>query len=395
MARALVALAGILCLVSSLVAWAQDPGMAEPPHAAYAPFVVPVPPDNLLSDQAVYLGRDLFFDPLLSANGTVSCATCHNPDLAWSDGLPKSRGIGNQEAARNSPTIVNTAYQGVHFWDGNAVGLEPQVHGPLQNPVEMGRQTITQVANRVNNVPEYRARFQAIYGVGCTVDTLTKAIASFERSLVAWNTPYDQYLAGDVDALTDEEAAGLQVFRSKGCVNCHIEPLLSDGQFHITGVAPDEADIGRQRLTNNPNDRKAYRTPSLRDVDRPGSAPYFHNGDESTIEGCIEFYARGAGFVLVNGQQVRDPLLQIPPMSVEDKRLLALFLKRPLTSLNYPTREFLEQQAYIQQVTAQVAAQQAMELAEQQAAEAPPPPPEKKPPKKAPAKKQPTGNRNT
>src|SRR5512141_2847582 len=219
------------------------------------PAVV-APPDNPQTDAKILLGKQLYFDTRLSKDNTVSCATCHNPAMGWSDAGPTSVGIAGQRGGRRSPPVSNAAYLPLQFWDGRAPSLEEQAKGPIANPVEMGN-THDVMIKTVGNIPGYVEEFKIVFGNGpMTVDQVAAAIAAFERTVVTTDSPFDRYARGDDKALTSQERAGLEIFNGKGhCSACHWGPNFTDGRFHHVGVKqndPAKPDRGRSEITNNP-----------------------------------------------------------------------------------------------------------------------------------------------
>jgi cytochrome c peroxidase len=260
--------------------------------------LIPVPAGNPLEAGRVKLGRKLFFDKRLSRDGTVACATCHDPAQAFSDGAARAVGIGAQTGPRRSPRILNRAYGKTFFWDGRAASLEEQVVQPIANPLEMGMK-----------VEDAAAR------VGLTRDELTQALASYVRTILAGDSPYDRFLAGDRGALTSEQQAGLKLFRGKAnCVACHLGPNLTDEEFHATG--PAGTDLGRYEVSRRPEDRGAFKTPSLRQVAE--TPPYLHDGSLASLEAVVDFYDQGKG---------SDPEIRPLRLTAEEKRQLVALLR--------------------------------------------------------------------
>ena len=239
---------------------------------------MPIPDANPMTAEKVALGRRLFFDRRLSADGSLSCASCHRPEQAFSDPRPVSIGVFGRAGHRNAPAIINRGYGRAFFWDGRTTTLEEQVLRPIEDPAEMGSNAIAAAAR-----------------VGLTLSELSHALASYARSILAGNSSFDRYVNGDRTALSEEEQAGLRVFRGKGnCTACHIGPTFSDEEFHNTGVAfPDGTlrDAGRFLVTGHDSDRGRFKTPTLREAAR--TAPYMHNGSLATLEEVIDFYDRG------------------------------------------------------------------------------------------------------
>ncbi len=253
---------------------------------------VPIPKDNPLTAEKIELGKMLYFDKRVSKDGTVACATCHDPKMAWAEHTPTSTGIGKQVGPRNSPTVMNTAYATSMFWDGRAASLEEQATGPVENPIEMGHQ-MADLVLQLDKIPEYHERFQKVFGTPVTKEGFAKAIAAFERTILVGNSPYDRFKAGDANALTEAQKRGLALFEKVGCADCHTPPLFSDYEFHNAGVGMDKPkpDPGRKEVTKKDEDMGAFRVPSLRNV--ADTAPYFHDGSAKTLEEAVALMAAG------------------------------------------------------------------------------------------------------
>lgn len=275
---------------------------------------LPVPQDNPLTAEKVALGRKLFHDKRLSRDGTVSCATCHEAQHAFADSRPLAIGVRGQKAPRRSPRIINRVYGRSFFWDGRAATLEEQVVGPIQNPVEMDL-TLAEATQRT----------------GLTELALRQALSSYVRTILAGDSPYDRYVAGDRAALTAEAQQGLKVFRGKaGCTACHLGPNLTDERFHNTGIGKDE---GRFKVTGKPQDRGAFKTPTLREVAK--GAPYMHDGSLLTLEDVVEHYNKGGNS---ETNPSLDPEIRELHLTPAEKKALAAFLR----SLTGTIREGLE-----------------------------------------------------
>lgn len=284
---------------------------------------MPIPPDNVQTDAKVALGRQLYFDKRLSRDNTVACATCHKPAAAWADTTPTSEGIEHKFGGRNSPTVLNAGYFVPQFWDGRAVHLEKQAVGPVANPVEMDL-PLDQAIIRLKGIPGYVDQFKTVFGTEPTPETMAKAIAAFERTIVSSNSPYDKYLQGDKSALSPSAVRGMDLFNGKGhCTSCHSGPLFSDQRFHNLGVGYKDgkyADVGRYAVTNNLKDMGAFRTPGLRQVAE--TAPYLHDGSEKTLEAVVDLYDRGG---IANPHL--DPLMLPLHLSRREKADLVEFMK--------------------------------------------------------------------
>ena len=260
--------------------------------------LVPAPADNPLEAGRIRQGRELFFDKRLSRDGTVACASCHDPGYGFTDREARAVGIGSQRGPRRSPRIVNRAYGRTHFWDGRAGSLEEQVLQPIANPLEMGMR-VEEAAERT----------------GLTREELARALASYVRTILAGDSAYDRFVAGDRGALTVEQQAGLRLFRGKAnCMACHLGPNLTDEEFHRTGALGE--DVGRFEVTREERDRGAFKTPTLRQVAE--TPPYFHDGSKATLEAVIEFYNEGKG---------GDPEIRPLGLTAEEKGQLAALLR--------------------------------------------------------------------
>jgi cytochrome c peroxidase len=252
------------------------------------------PSDNPYSAQKAYLGRLLYFDTRLSADGTVSCGTCHKPNLAFTDGVAVSTGIKGQKGTRNSPTVLNRAYSLAQFWDGRAMTLEEQVLGPMANPIEMGN-THMAVAKTLKSVAGYRILFTRVFGTDdITVDRVAKAIATFERTIQSGNAPYDRYKAGNPNAMTPQQIHGMNIFIDKAkCDKCHEGINFTSNSYANLGIGMDKSkpDLGRYIVTKDPKDWGAFKTPTLREIEH--TAPYMHDGSLKTLDEVVDFYDKG------------------------------------------------------------------------------------------------------
>jgi cytochrome c peroxidase len=270
----------------------------EPAEAAALPKVplglpeVPIPEDNPITPEKVALGKMLYFDKRLSKDGTIACATCHDPEKAWAEHTPTSTGIGDQVGGANSPTVINAAYATSQFWDGREPTLERQALGPIENPIEMGHK-LDVLVGELNEIPEYKEAFQKVFGTEVTNDGIAKAIASFERMVLSGNSPYDKFKDGQQDALSDAQKRGLGLFEKLGCATCHKPPLFSNYGFYNAGVGMDKdpPDEGRKAFTGKDDDLGKFRTPALREV--ANTYPYFHDGSVEKLEDAVALMASG------------------------------------------------------------------------------------------------------
>ena len=285
---------------------------------------VPVPADNPQSAAKVELGKRLFFDTRLSGDFKSSCSTCHSPEKAFTDGLPRSKGFNGVLLRRNSPTVLNAAFNSAQFWDGRAATLDEQCKGPLLSPDEMNMVDETHLMARLNAVPEYRRDFQSVFNSGPSLDNVARAVAAFERTLVTPNARFDQYMSGNKKALTDQEKRGLIVFFGRGaCSECHKGANFTDNLYHnlgSTAVKGNPDDQGRFEITGKVEDRGAFKTPSIRNITL--TAPYMHDGSSVTLEDVVELYDRGGG-----GDPNKDKLIYKLNLTKDEKSDLVAFLK--------------------------------------------------------------------
>jgi cytochrome c peroxidase len=304
----------------------------------------------------VELGRKLFFDKRLSSDATVSCATCHDPALAFADGKPVSEGVAGRRGTRNSPSLLNAMFNSGQFWDGRAESLEDQAVQPLVNPDEMGDQTHEQVVARLAAIPEYTRGFQEVFNGPVTIERVGKAIAAFERTLISGNSAFDRFQSGDLQSLSDSARNGFMLFRGRGrCAVCHTSsasfPFFSDQNYRNTGVAAANPkfialvemamklsrsdskqsldalgkqtggdELGRFLVTGNNIEIGAFRVPSLRNVEL--TAPYFHDGSARTLSDVVRFYVKGGG-----DNPARDWQLESLNLTEQEERDIVEFLK--------------------------------------------------------------------
>jgi len=254
------------------------------------PASTPFPADNLYSKDRELLGKTLFFDPRLSQSGSIACASCHNPGFSWGDGLPRGIGTGMKQLGRRSPTILNAAWSDLLFWDGRADSLEMQALGPIASQREMNM-PLDAMVKVLQGIPEYKALFARAYaGEPINEKTVARAIASFERTVVSSQAPFDRWISGDESAISEDAKRGFDLFNGKaGCVQCHSEWNFTDNGFHDVGL--DDSDRGRGDRLPLEGMQFAFKTPTLRNVDR--RAPYMHEGNEQTLAEVIDFYDRG------------------------------------------------------------------------------------------------------
>lgn len=258
----------------------------------------PIPDEVEADEKLVELGRALYHDPLLSGDETISCATCHVIAEGGGDGLPTSKGIDDQWGPINSPTVLNSGYHFVQFWDGRAKDLQEQALGPVENPLEMGEDW-DNVVKKLEANETYAKLFAEFYDDGVTADNTAHAIAEFEKTLITPNAPFDLYLKGDKDALNEQERRGLQAFIDTGCIACHSGKILSSPNYQKMGAIHDyfadrggeltEADMGRYNVTEEEADKHMFKVPTLRNVALTG--PYMHDGKTETLEEAVHIMA--------------------------------------------------------------------------------------------------------
>ncbi|HEX4947887.1 MAG TPA: parallel beta-helix domain-containing protein [Blastocatellia bacterium] len=325
-------------------------GLKKAYPALVVPADNPAPADD--KDARVELGRLLFFDPLLSGANDVSCATCHHPDLGFSDGRRLSMGkggkglgaerIGGDVIRRGAPTVWNATFNHKQFWDGRADTLEDQAKGPITNEHEMNEKE-EDLLKELKGIPEYVQKFDAVFntkdGAGVTFDNVAKAIATFERTLTANNSPFDKFVAGDHGALTAAQKRGFNLFRSDKtrCFECHGMPTFANRDFKIIGVPELEGqakDFGRFDVTNGEGNKFAFKVPTLRNVVL--NAPYMHNGRFATLDEVIDFYAAGGGPGVGNPVPHLDDKMRAYNITKEEKADLIAFLLSLTDESNLP-----------------------------------------------------------
>ena len=274
---------------ASLLAAAESD--AKLPKVPLGLPAVPVSDDNPMTAEKIELGKMLYFDTRLSRDGKISCATCHDPQMAWTEHKPTSEGIGGVFGQRNSPTVINSAYAPLQFWDGRAGSLEEQALGPIENPIEMGHKLEVMIQD-LSKVSGYKERFQKVFDQPVTKEGVAKAIAAFERTVLSGNSPYDRFKAGDKNALSKAQQRGLQLFEDN-CATCHTAPLFSNYRFYNAGVGANKQkpDEGRKDVTKKKSDFGKFRVPALREV--ANTAPYFHDGSAATLADAVALMAGG------------------------------------------------------------------------------------------------------
>lgn len=280
---------------------------------------LPTPEKNPLSIDGILLGERLFFDSLLSRTRTLACASCHRPEFAFADTARQSRGVDHRTGRRNAPALINRGYGSSFSWDGRAASLEAQVLQPIRDTLEMGL-SLDRLLARLESDSGYRRSFVRAFSDGITPINVSRALASYVRTIRSGDSPFDRYRAGDTAALSPAARRGLALFDGKAnCSSCHVGANFTDEQFHNTGVAVDPADVGRYMVTHREVDRGAFKTPTLREIAR--TAPFMHDGSLATLEAVVDFYDRG-------GRPSKFLDREIHPLRISDdeKRDLVAFL---------------------------------------------------------------------
>ena len=312
-----------------------------------------IPRDNPLTAEKIKLGADLYFDRRLSADGSVSCATCHDPASAFTDHNTTAFGVANSRGTRNAPTVLNAMFSPTLFWDGRARSLEEQAKQPLVNAAEMGMRDYDDVVARIANVPDYAQRFRRVFKSEVTIDAIVQAIAAYERTQLSGDAPFDRFIAGDRNAISALQKRGWDLFRGKAqCIECHAfspsSPFFTDFDFHNTGAAAKTqkleplsqavragnisalahregtSDLGRYLVTGKQSDIGAFKTPTLRDIEL--TAPYMHDGSQKTLLDVVRFYSRGG-----EANSYLDRRMRVLNLSDEEMNALVEFM-RSLTS---------------------------------------------------------------
>lgn len=293
------------------------------PDIGPLPTSIPTPSTNLNYAAKVELGKQLYFDGRLSKNGAISCAFCHNPGTGWADPRQTSIGIGGGLGGRQSPTVLNTAFNHLQFWDGRARSLEEQAIGPIHNPIEMG-ETHEAVVAKLNRIKGYQQQFRTVFGTEVNLQGIAEAIAAYERTVISTNSAFDKYVLGDSNAMDESAIRGMALFKGKArCILCHNGPNFTDNRFHNLGVpqvGPLKEDLGRYYVTQAVKDRGAFKTPTLRSITE--TAPYMHDGAFKTLEEVVEFLNNGGG-----ANSNLSPMVKPLNLSAEEKTDLIAFLK--------------------------------------------------------------------
>ncbi len=293
------------------------------PDIGPLPASIPMPSSNLGYQDKVALGKQLYFDGRLSKSGQVPCAFCHNPFAGFADPRQTSIGIDGKVGGRQAPTIFNTALNPIQFWDGRAGSLEEQAIGPIQNPVEMG-ETQEHVVAKLRSIKGYQEQFRLVFGTDVNLQGIAEAIAAYERTIISTNSPFDRFVLGETQALSEAAVRGMALFKGKArCLMCHNGPNLTDNQFHNLGVpqvGPRKEDLGRYEITKVERDKGTFKTPTLRSIAE--TAPYMHDGAFGTLEEVVAFLNQGGG-----PNPYLSPLLKPLNLSGAEQADLVAFLK--------------------------------------------------------------------
>lgn len=300
------------------------------------PDKIPQPANNKLTKDRIELGKMLFWDVRLSGNGKMSCGSCHNRAFGWSDALPKARGNNSRKLQRATPVLTNTAFNAVQMWDGRIKTLEEQVLTPIQSPLEMNMDIET-LLEWLNSNSGYMKAFKKAYpGEGIDQGTLSRAIASYERTMISNNSPFDNWIKGDSKAMTRQQIRGFSLFldENKGnCVVCHSAPNFVDDGFHNLGLksyGEEQPDLGRYSQLPLPRMKGAFKTPTLRDISL--SAPYFHDGSAATLMDVMRTYV-DHGYVEGN----ISPEIQKIDLTEDEMKAIVAFMH----ALTSPQQQFV------------------------------------------------------
>ena len=312
-----VAAAAVLAACATLGSSVPAPTAAE--QAWRLPAEIPQPADNLSTPPRVALGKALFFDARLSGSGAMSCSSCHLPNLGWTDGKKLPVMPNGDVVPRHSPTMLNMAYSHIFMWDGRKSSLEDQAMGPHRH---LSKADFAASTARLRQLPGYQKMFAEAYpGEPITEETISKALAAFERTLVSRNSPFDRWVAGDTTALTQEQYRGYKVFMdpAKGnCAACHNGPNFTDNGFHNIGIKGN--DVGRYAFRKVASMKGAFKTPTLRDIAL--TAPYYHDGSAATLRDVVDHYVRG-------GDDRSNVSPDVRPLNLteQDKQDLVAFMR--------------------------------------------------------------------
>ncbi len=293
-------LAAISCSSSTDDVFTPEILALPAPIDDYAPLAgfaeMSIPDDNPLTPEKAALGRQLYYDYRISGDGSRSCYHCHVCEKGLTDGLPQAVGAHNKQLTRSSPSMWNIGFHSMWYWDGRATTLEAQVAAAWKGGNMGAGDNIDEKIAMLNGTPGYAAQFQDVFGGPATVENASAAMASYVRTIVGGNTPFDAWQAGDESAVNDAAKRGYEVFQQAGCNECHAPPLFTNMVFHNVGIGYDAAtgdfaDVGRFKVSEAERDRGAFKTPTLRDIAQ--SAPYFHDGSVATLEEAVRLMAGG------------------------------------------------------------------------------------------------------
>jgi cytochrome c peroxidase len=320
-----------LIVLSSTAAAAEEVtwDVTKQDRKAWMQIAPPTPnPEEALK---VSLGKKLFFDKILSADRSMNCASCHRPEVAFSDPNPLSKGVKGELGVRHSPSILNLSVGNAYFWDGRAKSLEDQALNPIVNPLEMNLPA-EEAIQRLRNDEPYVKMFNDAFHESPTAAHLAEAVAAYVRQLYSHASPFDKWVSGDEKALSAEAKSGFLLFVGKAnCAKCHLGPNFTDGKYHNLGIGMDKPgpDLGRFLISKRPGDKGAFKTPGLREI--AASAPHFHDGSASSLEEVIELYDKGGK---PNGWL--SPLIFELKLNPVEKKQLVEFLKALSGTINQP-----------------------------------------------------------
>lgn len=305
----------VLLLLSINLAWADDMrDLYERPES------IPFPLDNSYSAVKATLGKMLFFDPRLSRDQNMSCASCHNPSFGWEASLPKALGAFAQPLRRHSPTVLNMAWSDSFFWDGRADSLEEQARGPIESSEEMNL-SMAEAVRRIANIEGYSEWFiKAFPGEGVNETNILKAISTYERTIVSTESSFDLWVKGEEEAISESAKRGFNLFNGKAkCISCHSGWNFTDNKFHDIGLF-DSEDLGRFEISGIEEDLHGFKTPGLRNISQ--RAPYMHDGSLSSLDTVIEHYMDG-------GRQRNSVSSLMQPFTLNEEEVtdLIAFLK--------------------------------------------------------------------
>jgi cytochrome c peroxidase len=336
--RSSTTIAGVvgLCVAAGTAAADTQVAATQPADADLAamkklyvrPTEIPFPADNAYAPAKAELGKTLFFDPRLSRSGVQACVSCHNPSFGWEDGHKTAVGENMLSLARNSPTIINRAWGEIFFWDGRAESLEKQATGPITAAGEMNTPMDVLIA-RLKGISGYQQKFDQVFpGEGVTEKNIAASIATFERTIVSAEAPFDRWVAGDEKAIGDDAKRGFMLFNTTAnCASCHSGWTFTDDSFHDVGL-PATEDIGRAKIVPGvPELQYAFKTPGLRNIDQ--RAPYMHDGSMASLEDVVRHYVQGGAQrpsldpdvkpLALNDQDVKDLVAFMQTLTGQDR----------------------------------------------------------------------------